>query len=198
MLKQIMNALFLNSPIFTWVIVPLLIFIARILDVSIGTIRIIMVSKGSKILAPILGFFEVIIWLLAISQVMQHLSNIACFIAYGFGFAMGNYVGIVIEEKIALGLQAVRFITKDTVDILTMTLRDEGYGATVIEATGGKGKVNIIYSIVPRKNIDNVLTLAREIDPNVFVSIQDIRSVKSGFIPDKRTIYKWKKLSKKK
>ena len=193
-----MNVLFLNSPIFTWVIVPLLIFIARILDVSIGTIRIIMVSKGSKILAPILGFFEVIIWLLAISQVMQHLSNIACFIAYGFGFAMGNYVGIVIEEKIALGLQAVRFITKDTVDVLTMALRDEGYGATVIEATGGKGKVNIIYSIVPRKNIDNVLTLAREIDPNVFVSIQDIRSVKSGFIPSKRTIYKWKKLAKKK
>ena len=193
-----MNVLFLNSPIFTWVIVPLLIFIARILDVSIGTIRIIMVSKGSKILAPILGFFEAIIWLLAITQVMQHLSNIACFIAYGFGFAMGNYVGIVIEEKIALGLQAVRFITKDTVDVLTMALRDEGYGATVIEATGGKGKVNIIYSIVPRKNIDNVLTLAREIDPNVFVSIQDIRSVKSGFIPSKRTIYKWKKLAKKK
>jgi len=193
-----MNILFLNSPIFTWVIVPLLIFIARILDVSTGTIRIIMVSKGSKILAPILGFFEAIIWLLAITQVMQHLSNIACFIAYGFGFAMGNYVGIVIEEKIALGLQAVRFITKDTVDILTMTLRDEGYGATVIEATGGKGKVNIIFSIVPRKNIDNVLSLAREIDPNVFVSIQDIRSVKSGFIPSKRTIYKWKKLAKKK
>ena len=193
-----MNVLFLNSPIFTWVIVPLLIFIARILDVSIGTIRIIMVSKGSKILAPILGFFEVIIWLLAISQVMQHLSNIACFIAYGFGFAMGNYVGIVIEEKIALGLQAVRFITKDTVDVLTMALRDEGYGATVIEATGGKGKVNIIFSIVPRKNIDDVLILAREIDPNVFVSIQDIRSVKSGFIPSKRTIYKWKKLAKKK
>lgn len=193
-----MNVLFLNSPIFTWVIVPLLIFIARILDVSIGTIRIIMVSKGSKILAPILGFFEAIIWLLAITQVMQHLSNVACFIAYGFGFAMGNYVGIVIEEKIALGLQAVRFITKDTVDILTMTLRDEGYGATVIEATGGKGKVNIIFSIVPRKNIDDVLILAREIDPNVFVSIQDIRSVKSGFIPSKRTIYKWKKLAKKK
>ncbi|MBL7135293.1 MAG: DUF2179 domain-containing protein [Candidatus Marinimicrobia bacterium] len=193
-----MNVLFLNSPIFTWVIVPLLIFIARILDVSIGTIRIIMVSKGSKILAPILGFFEVIIWLLAISQVMQHLSNIACFIAYGFGFAMGNYVGIVIEEKIALGLQAVRFITKDTVDVLTMALRDEGYGATVIEATGGKGKVNIIFSIVPRKNIDNVLILAREIDPNVFVSTQDIRSVKSGFIPSKSTIYKWKKLAKKK
>ena len=193
-----MNVLFLNSPIFTWVIVPLLIFIARILDVSIGTIRIIMVSKGSKILAPILGFFEAIIWLLAITQVMQHLSNIACFIAYGFGFAMGNYVGIVIEEKIALGLQAVRFITKDTVDVLTMALRDEGYGATVIEATGGKGKVNIIFSIVPRKNIDNVLILAREIDPNVFVSIQDIRSVKSGFIPSKRTIYKWKKLAKKK
>jgi len=180
-----MNVLFLNSPIFTWVIVPLLIFIARILDVSIETIRIIMISKGSKILAPILGFFEAIIWLLAITQVMQHLSNIACFIAYGFGFAMGNYVGIVIEEKIALGLQAVRFITKDTVDILTMALRDEGYGATVIEATGGKGKVNIIFSIVPRKNIDNVLVLAREIDPNVFVSIQDIRSVKSGFIPSK-------------
>lgn len=193
-----MNIQLLNSHIFTWVIIPLLIFIARILDVSIGTIRIIMVSKGSKILAPALGFFEVIIWLLAISQVMQHLSNVACYIAYGMGFAMGNYVGVTIEEKLAIGLQAIRFITKDTVGILTMALRDEGYGATVIEAIGGKGRVNIILSIVPRKNIDNVLTIARQIDPNVFVSVQDIRSVKSGFIPSKRTIYKWKKLAKKK
>jgi len=178
-----MDIQFLNSPIFTWVVIPILI---------------ILVSKGSKLLAPVLGFFEVIIWLLAISQVMQHLSNVACYIAYGLGFATGNYVGVTIEEKLAIGLQAIRFITKDTVDILTMALRDEGYGATVIEAKGGKGKVNIIFSIVPRKNIDSVLTLAREIDPNVFVSVQDIRSVKSGFIPSKRTITKWRKLAKKK
>ncbi len=89
------------SPIFSWVILPILIFCARICDVSFGTLRIIFVSRGKKAVAPILGFFEVSIWLLAISQIMQHLDNAACFLALYCGYAMGNYVGIRIEDKLA-------------------------------------------------------------------------------------------------
>ncbi|MFH1212469.1 MAG: DUF5698 domain-containing protein, partial [Candidatus Neomarinimicrobiota bacterium] len=149
-----MDISFFDSAIYQWVVIPLLIFLARITDVSIGTVRIIQVSKGNKLLASFLGFFEVSIWLLAISQVMrQGLNNPVSFFAYGLGFASGNYIGITIEDKLALGLQAIRMISADTVDILTMTLRDAGFGATVIEANGAKGLVHIIYVIVQRKKV---------------------------------------------
>ncbi|MDD1699528.1 MAG: DUF5698 domain-containing protein, partial [Methanoregula sp.] len=103
---------FISPEIFTYVIIPLLIFCARICDVSLGTIRVIFISKGIKYLAPIIGFFEVIIWLLAIGQVMNNLTNFVAYGAYGAGFASGTYIGMLIEEKISLGLTSVRIITK--------------------------------------------------------------------------------------
>ncbi|GAE87820.1 hypothetical protein JCM21531_1220 [Acetivibrio straminisolvens JCM 21531] len=81
----------------------MLIFFSRIIDVTIGTIRIIFVSRGKKYLAPVLGFFEVLVWIVAISQVMQNLNNFACYFAYAAGFATGTFVGIIIEEKLAIG-----------------------------------------------------------------------------------------------
>ena len=93
----------LNNDFFTWVLLPILIFISRVLDVSLGTMRLIFVSKGYKLLAPVLGFFEVLIWLVAIGQIMQHLDNIFCYLAYGLGFATGNFVGIYLEEKMSIG-----------------------------------------------------------------------------------------------
>jgi uncharacterized protein YebE (UPF0316 family) len=182
----------------TWIIVPLLIFIARVTDVSIGTFRIILVSKGKKGAAAFLGFFEVSIWLLAISQAMLHLTNIACFLAYGLGFAFGNFIGILIDEKIGLGLQAVRIITRNTMEVLPMALRDAGFGATVIKATGGQGQVNIIFSIVPRKKVKFLLSLAHEIDPDIFISLQDIRSTDSGYMPLRTPLFGWQRLTKKK
>ena len=90
---------FVNSPVFTWVVVPLLICLARIIDVSLGTLRIILVSRGMKVVAPILGFFEIFIWLLAIGQIMHNLTNIVNYFAYAFGFSIGNYIGIILEKR---------------------------------------------------------------------------------------------------
>ncbi|HER42916.1 MAG TPA: hypothetical protein ENO08_00460, partial [Candidatus Eisenbacteria bacterium] len=84
---------FIDSELFKWVVLPLLIILARVIDVTIGTIRIVFVSRGHKVIAPILGFFEVLIWLLAIGQIMRNLSNFMCYIAYGTGFALGTYMG---------------------------------------------------------------------------------------------------------
>lgn len=193
-----MSILTANPWITTWIIIPFLIFLARVTDVSIGTFRIILVSKGKKAISAFLGFIEVSIWLLAISQVFQHVTNIACFLAYGFGFAMGNYVGISIEEKIAMGQQAIRIITRNTMEVLPMALRDAGYGATVIKANGAKGEVNIIFSIVPRRQVKEVIALAREIDPNIFISLQDVRSVNAGFIPLRTPLFSWRRITKKK
>jgi uncharacterized protein YebE (UPF0316 family) len=97
------QTLFFDSFWWTWVLLPLLIFMSRILDQSIGTMRLIFVSKGYRYIGPILGFFEVIIWLLAITQVLQHLNNPLSYIAYGAGFGMGNYIGIRLEEKLSIG-----------------------------------------------------------------------------------------------
>lgn len=103
----------MDLDIFSFVVIPILICLARIVDVTIGTLRIIFISKGLKYLAPVMGFFEVIIWLLAIGQIMQNLGNAINYIAYGLGFAIGNFVGITIENKISLGFVLVRIITKE-------------------------------------------------------------------------------------
>ena len=106
------NLLLVNSGFYTWFVIPALIFCARIIDVSMGTVRVIFVSRGFKYLAPVVGFFEILIWLLAIGQIMQNLSNPVCYIAYAGGFAMGNFVGIHIAEKLSLGLVMIRVITE--------------------------------------------------------------------------------------
>ena len=105
---------FIISPeLYAWVILPLLIFFARICDVSMETIRVIYISRGIKYLAPIIAFFEIVIWLLAMEVVMKDLSNIANFMAFALGFAMGTYVGLVIEERLSIGMVILRIITTE-------------------------------------------------------------------------------------
>ena len=99
-----METSFFDSSMFSYFIMPILIFMARICDVSIGTLRIIFVSKGKRNIAPVLGFFEVLIWITAISKIMENLDNYINFVAYAAGFATGNYVGMIIEEKLAMGI----------------------------------------------------------------------------------------------
>lgn len=100
----------IDTPLFNYFILPLLIFLARITDQTIGTIRLIYASKGFKYLAPLVGFFESLIWLTAISQIMKHLDNFYCYIAFAGGFAMGNFFGIFLEQKISIGVVLVRIV----------------------------------------------------------------------------------------
>ena len=178
---------FINSELFTWVILPLLIFFARILDVSIGTMRLIFVSKGMKILAPILGFFEVIIWLLAIGQIMQHLDNVLCYVAYGLGFAMGNYLGIVLEEKMSIGTVLIRVIPQKDTTQLSAVLRESGFGVTEVDVEGMKGKVKMILSIINRKDIRDFIDKVNIHYPKAFYTIEDVNSAKDGYIKNHRS-----------
>lgn len=150
---------------------------ARIVDVSLGTLKIIFMSKGYKFLAPILGFFEVLIWLLAITRIFQNLDNWVCYVAYAFGFALGSFIGMKIEEKLALGVQLIRIITRKDASTLTKVLREGGYGVTSIPAIGSTGKVGILYSIVNRKSIKDVVHVIQKHNPNAFYTIEDIRFV---------------------
>jgi uncharacterized protein YebE (UPF0316 family) len=175
------TAFITDSPVFTWVILPLLIFFARIMDVSIGTLRMIFVSKGYKFYAPLLGFFEVIIWLLAIGQIMQHLDNFLCYIAYGLGFATGNYLGIYLEEKMSLGTVLIRVVPKMDTTNLINRLREQSFGASLVDIEGMTGKLKMIFAIVKRKDLKEVMNIIQENNPQAFVTIEDVKTAKEGY-----------------
>lgn len=181
---------FLNSDLFAWVVLPLLIFLARICDVTIGTIRLIFLARGYKFIAPVLGFFEVLIWLLAIRQVMQNLSNPVCYIAYASGFATGNWIGMYIDEKIAMGKLIVRLITPKDTRELTRALSKRGFGVTKIPGEGSQGEVSIIFMIIDRVNLPIVLRIINRYTPKAFYTIEDVRTVREGIFPRKINIMK--------
>jgi len=175
-----------DSPVFTWVVLPLLIFLARIGDQTIGTMRLIFLSKGHKLLAPFLGFFEVIIWLIAVSQIMKHLDNVLCYIAYGGGFAMGNYIGMVIEEKLSLGNVLIRIIPRKDTSELISYLRENNYGVTSVKAEGSKGQVDIVFTIIKRKDIESVVGIINRFNPNAFYTIEDVKAINEGIFKKSR------------
>ncbi|MCG7848714.1 MAG: DUF2179 domain-containing protein [ANME-2 cluster archaeon] len=186
----------LISDIFSLLILPLLIFGARVLDVSIGTIRIIFVTRGRKLLAPLLGFFEIMIWLLAIGTVMQNFTNPIYYVAYAGGFAMGNFLGIFIEDKLAMGTMAVQIITVKEANQLIEQLKSEGYGVTSLDAMGSTGQqVKIIFTIVKRKELQYVVEFIKQFNPQAFYSIQEVRSINQGVFRMGRPFYDEKFLS---
>jgi uncharacterized protein YebE (UPF0316 family) len=188
-----MDTSFFDSGLFLYLILPFLIFATRIVDVTMDTLRIVFISRGNKVIAPILGFFEILIWLMAITQIMQHLDNFACYVAYAAGFATGNYFGLILEEKLAIGYQLVRVITSKDSSPLISDLREKGYGVTSVWAEGKSGKVHIIFVITKRSNVQDVVSIINEFNPMAFYSIEDIRSLNvkhSLFSPDFKKNYR--------
>ena len=182
-----MGDLLANSWVYTWIAIPSLIFVARVIDVSLGTVRVIFVSRGLKYLAPVVGFFEILIWLLAIGQIMKNLSNPACYIAYAGGFAMGNFVGIHIAEKLSLGLVMIRVITKKDAAPLVDFLKAENYGVTSVDGHGTSGQVKVVFTIVPRREVRSVVELIKKFNPKAFYSIGEVGLVESGVFPVRRS-----------
>ena len=175
-----MDLIVTDSWFFTWVLLPGLIFFARILDQSIGTLRLIFLSKGMKYIAPFLGFFEVIIWLLAVGQIMQHLDNWLCYVAYGAGFAMGNFIGITLEEKLSIGTSIIRVILSGESPELIAALKSHNFGLTILDAEGAKGKVKVLFSIIRRKEIPTFLNTPHLHHPSAFYTIEDVKEAKEG------------------
>jgi uncharacterized protein YebE (UPF0316 family) len=166
-----------NSDIYTFAVIPLLIFLARIVDVSFGTMRVIFISKGFRYLAPFLGFFEVLVWLGAMRQIMVNLSSVACYIAYAAGFAAGTYAGIVIEQKLSIGNVIIRIITNNDSSRLLKKLQEEGHIVTSSGAKSPDGKVKILYAVLRRQDISKAIKTVKEFNPNAFYSIEDVRFV---------------------
>ncbi len=195
---------FFQSEAFTFILLPVLIFLARVFDVSFGTIRIIFISRGRKYLAPLIGFFEILIWLVAIGKVMQNLNNVFCYIAYAGGFAAGNFTGMWIEEKLAMGTLIVQIVTRQDAYALIDSLRTSGYGVTAVPAEGTTGKVHIVYSVIKRSALKNVVAIVKRFNPKAFYSIEDVKFVSEALFPlikpgNSRSIYellKWRRKGK--
>ena len=147
-------------------------------------------SKGQRLIAPILGFFEVFIWIIAIGQIMGNINNFACYFGYAAGFATGNYVGMRLEEHLAFGNLLIRVISQKDGNNLIKNLSTKGYGATMVEGEGSLGKVQLIYSIVKRDDLKEVVEIIQEFNPKAFYSIEDVRKVSSGIFPAKSPLSK--------
>ena len=177
-----LNEIF-QSEAFSLYGIPLLICLARVLDVSIGTLRIIFVSKGLRLWAPILGFFEVSIWLIAISKVMENLTNPINYIAYALGFSLGNYIGMFIESRLALGMVVIRMITKKDSHDLVSALRSLRYSVTVADAEGNNGIVSVVFTVIKRSDIEKVRSLIGIYNPLAVYSIEDVRHASDPSFP---------------
>lgn len=163
--------------IYSYIILPILIFFARLTDVSLSTLRIVLVTMGKRNIAPLIGFVEAFIWLIAIGQIMQNLTNIMSYLAYAGGFAMGTFLGMWIEQRIALGIVMVRIITGKTADNLISKLKETDYRFTHLQAEGKYGDVGVVFSIVKRKELPKFLHLINTHNPNAFYTIENIRHV---------------------
>lgn len=176
-----------SEDVFSFLILPLLIFLARICDVSINTIRIIYMLGGRRITATLLGFMEAFIWLLVIRQVFQHLDNWLCYVAYPAGFATGVLVGMIIEERIAYGKVIVRIITRKEITGLLTYLTAHDFRFTRVVAEGPEGAENLVFTVLDREHLDDLLTTLKEILPTAFYTIEKVKAAgEGGALPEER------------
>lgn len=176
-----------DSPLFAWVILPAVIFLARTIDMSLSTLRIVFISQGRRWLAPAVGFFEALVWLFVVGQALSHLHNPLCVVAYAGGFAAGNLLGLYLEERLAIGLRILRIIVPYDPEMgaaqLVTELREIGLGVTVVEGEGMKGPVKILFTLIWRRDLAKALAIVRRDNPKAFFSIEDVRQATQGLMP---------------
>ena len=164
----------ISDNLFGLVVLPVFIFLARIADVSINTIRIIYVLGGRRLTSTLLGFIESLIWLLAIRQIFEHLDNWAAYIAYPGGFAMGILVGMLLEERIAYGKVVVRIITRNSIDALREYLINKELRFTVINSTGPEGDESVVFIVLEREKLDALVMHLKVILPTSFYTVEKV------------------------
>ena len=157
--------------------VPLFIFFARILDVSIGTLRIMFVSKGYRMKATLLGFIEVLIWIIIVAQIFQNLDNWMNYVAFAGGFAAGNFIGMYIEEQMKMGIQIFRIIVGQESAFLSEKLKEANFRVTELSGEGKYGPVKIIFTVSKRKRWQELADIVGKYAPNAFYSVEDVKHV---------------------
>ena len=174
---------------YTFIIFPIIIVLARMADVSLGTLRIILLSKGFKNIAPIVGFFEVFIWILVAKRVISDVpdtftwSSVVAYTAYALGYALGTYIGMAIDKRLSLGKVLLRVILSKENDNLETILRLNKIGLTSVDAKGKDGAVKILFIVINRTELDDAIDLINEHNPGAFFTIENVQTVNAGYFP---------------
>ena len=162
-------------------IFPLVIFVMRVTDISLDTLRVLFVVRGRRLNAWILGFFQSAIWVVAVTSVLSNLDNFFNIIGYAAGFASGNVVGMWIEERLAVGHGNLRIISSHLGNAIAEAIRKAGYAATEMSGRGKDGTVSVITCSVRRRDIDRVRREVIGIDPEAFITVEEVRPLHRGF-----------------
>lgn len=166
----------------------LFIFAARVIDMSLDVLRILMLMRGRRLLASLIGFAEVAIFVVALNEVLKGgLTDPGKIIAYAGGFATGNYIGSLVEERLALGFLTIQiFPPRKLVEDLTRQMRNAGFGVTSVLGQGRDGDRFILWVWIKRKNLKKAMAIINDICPQVFFNISDTRSISGGVFPYKK------------
>ena len=168
---------------YVWVGLPMLIFAARVFDVTLGTLRIIFTSRGLRNLAPVLGFIETFVWIVAVSSLVKHAQNLAAYVGYAGGFALGTLVGMFLESKLAIGTVTIRAIIRRDPKELIQNLLEAGFGVTTVDGEGSTGTVKIIYTTLKRQDLPVAIDIFHRTLPGAFLSVEEVRSTEQGVFP---------------
>ncbi|MGQ9468110.1 MAG: DUF2179 domain-containing protein [Anaerolineae bacterium] len=163
------------------VLQALLIFVLRVIGISLSTVATILTVQGRKLLAVLTGSLSTLIYVVAIAQVVTNMRNIANIAAYVIGFGVGTWVGMLLEERMALGFSEVRIISTGSGDAVAAALRAAGFGVTQMEGRGRGGFVSIVDVFVPRRTLQTVLKVAEGADPQAIVTISEARAVQRAY-----------------
>lgn len=171
-------------------LLPIFIFFGRVFDVTLGTLRIIFVSKGKKGIAPVIGFFEVFIWIVIISQILARANDLTAYVSYAGGYAAGTYIGMLIEAKLAFGVLLYRVYTKESGSELIKMLNENGFGATMIHGEGSVGRVDVVETVVARQLMRKIEGVINDFDKHAFYVTEDVRTAKNGIFPKTASVFK--------
>jgi uncharacterized protein YebE (UPF0316 family) len=162
-------------------VMPLIIFALRVTDMTLDTLRVLFIIRGRKLPAWIFGFLQSAIWVVAITSVLANLNNPWNIVGYAAGFATGSVVGMAIEERLAIGYGHMRIISARLGDAIAQAIRQAGYAATELSGRGKDGTVSVVTCSVRRRDIDRVRKEALRIDPQAFVTVEEVRPLHRGF-----------------
>ncbi len=160
----------------------LLIFVARIVDVSLDTMRVLFTVRGKRGIAGVLGFFQALIWIFAVGTAISHLDSFLHVLAYAGGYSAGTMAGITFERFVAYGVAQVRIVTRVGGDALADALRDLGFGVTSSVGEGRAGSVQVLHTIIQRSQVDDVLEVVDRFGPVAMVTVEEPRAVRGGFV----------------
>jgi len=167
--------------------IALLIFCLRILDVSVGTVRVIYTVRGKRTMSAVLGVLESGIWIFAISRCMKYINqgDPWAIIGWAVGFGTGTAVGITLERWLGQGTVLMRVITRDPAQAsaLRTELVNNDVGVTALPGEGRDGEIKLLFLVAPRKRCKEILRIVQRLDPHAFITIDPVSEAIGGFVP---------------